>query len=155
MSDAADMNYLTEKATELLTYHKNSDVINLLWAGYFTSLNGIGCLDDEQLDQCLSLLKTSARDEAARFAETYPPYAEKLAQNTEFSLNDLGKNIQEHIASNGNSEAINLVWAGFLLAWSHEGLFMPDDYHDLNDQLKHTGSEELGHLSIGYPGQYE
>lgn len=70
-------------------------------------------------------------------------------------LDGLASLMREHIAFRGNSDTVNLLYAGYLAGLMIEGRFAPDDYHDLNDTLKDVGREELGELFTGYPGQVE
>ena len=66
-------------------------------------------------------------------------------------LEDLAQSIKEHIAFRGNSDTVNLLWAGYLAALMIEGYLSPDEYHDLNDTLKNVGREELGEIFVGLP----
>ena len=63
--------------------------------------------------------------------------------------------ISKHLAHRQNSEAVNLIWKGYLAALMEWGFFEPNDYHDLNAMLTEAGNAELQELFIGYPGQYE
>jgi hypothetical protein len=66
-------------------------------------------------------------------------------------VSDLERIMLQHIAERGNSDAVNLIWAGFLAGLQIQSYFDPDQYHDLNDQLKDVGREELGELFVGIP----
>lgn len=66
-------------------------------------------------------------------------------------LAEISQIMHQHIADRGNSDTVNLIWAGFLAGLMVQGYFEPDDYHDLNDKLKNVGRDELGELFIGIP----
>lgn len=60
-----------------------------------------------------------------------------------------------HINHRQNSDAINLLWKGYLAALMEWGFFEPNDYHELNALLKDVGDDELREIFLGFPGQYE
>jgi hypothetical protein len=64
-------------------------------------------------------------------------------------LEDLAQTMRQHIADRGNSDTVNLLWAGFLAGMQIQSCFEPDDYHDLNDILKDVGKDELGEILVG------
>jgi glucose-6-phosphate dehydrogenase assembly protein OpcA len=72
-----------------------------------------------------------------------------------FDAKSLGEIMREHISYRGNSDNVNLLWAGYLAALSVEGHLTDSEYHELNNSLKDVGREELRELLIGYPGQFE
>lgn len=72
-----------------------------------------------------------------------------------FDAAGLGEIMMEQIAYRGDSETINLLWAGYLAALAVEGRPTDSECHELNGKLKDVGREELQELLIGYPGQFE
>ncbi len=66
-------------------------------------------------------------------------------------VNELAKSMKEHIELRGNSDVVNLLWAGYLAALMIEGFLSADEYHDLNDTLKDVGREELREIFLGLP----
>jgi hypothetical protein len=72
-----------------------------------------------------------------------------------FNVKGLSEIMKEQIAYRGNSDTINLLWAGYLAALAVEGHLSDDEYHALSGSLKDVGREEIGQLFIGYPGQFE
>ena len=67
----------------------------------------------------------------------------------------LRERMTAHIAFRGNSEAVNLLWKGYLAALMEWGFFEPDDYHELNEMLSDAGEQERREIFIGYPGQFD
>jgi hypothetical protein len=72
-------------------------------------------------------------------------------QSKPIDVKSLEQSMKEHIAYRGNSDVVNLLWAGYLAALMIEGHLSADEYHDLNDMLKDVGRAELREIFIGLP----
>jgi hypothetical protein len=70
-------------------------------------------------------------------------------------LDGLEALLREHLSHRNNSDAVNLLWAGYIVALLVEGCISISDYDRLSGQLKSIAPEELRELFSGYPGQFD
>jgi hypothetical protein len=63
--------------------------------------------------------------------------------------------LKEHLEYRKNSDAVNLLWSGYIAALLVEGSITISDYDCLSGHLKDVAPEELRELFIGYPGQFD
>jgi hypothetical protein len=63
--------------------------------------------------------------------------------------------LKEHVEYRKNSDAVNLLWAGYIAALVVEGCISIGDYDRLSGHLKDVAPEELRELFSGYPGQFD
>jgi hypothetical protein len=63
--------------------------------------------------------------------------------------------ILPHVKHHNNSDAIVLLWKGYLAALMEWGFLTADDYHELDDRLGEIEEELRREIFLGYPGQYE
>jgi hypothetical protein len=73
----------------------------------------------------------------------------------EMQKSEILERMQAHIEFHQGSDAINLIWKGYLAALMELGLLKAEDYHDLNEVLSKVGEIERREIFLGYPGQYE
>ena len=65
---------------------------------------------------------------------------------------ELLSRISEHLKHRNNSDACNLLWAGYLAACIEWGLLSPGDYDDVREILKPVGKAELREIFLGLDG---
>jgi hypothetical protein len=70
-----------------------------------------------------------------------------------FTVGGLSEQIREHIAHRGNSDTVNVLWAGHLLALLAFGGLEIGEFEELYGLLKDVGREELVELYMRLSGE--
>jgi hypothetical protein len=60
-----------------------------------------------------------------------------------------------HVKHHHDSEAIILLWKGYLAALMEWGMLTSDDYHDIDNALGDVHEDLRREVFLGFPGQYE
>lgn len=145
---------MLDRTTRHRAYRDDSDVVNLLWRGYLTALNEWEFLSDEDYEEVVGQLRDVGTEElknpffSSEFFESDVPPAALL----EKFENIIDKMVETH----GGSEAIILLWQGYLAGLQEWAGFLPrNKYHDIRKKLGDIGDQEIQEIFLGLPGEYD
>jgi hypothetical protein len=68
---------------------------------------------------------------------------------------ELRDRMTKHLAFRNNSDAVRLLWKGYLAALGEWGLLSNADYLELDAMVGEIAEAERVEVLVGYPGQYE
>jgi hypothetical protein len=145
---------MLDRTTRHRAYREDSDIVNLLWRGYLTALNEWEFLSNEDYEEVVGQLRDVGTEELKN-----PLFPDEFFESDDppaVMLERFDKIIQKRVEAHGGSEAIILLWQGYLAGlqeWA--GFLGADKYHDLRKKLGDIGDQEIQEIFLGLPGEYD
>jgi hypothetical protein len=145
---------MLDRTTRHRAYRDDSDIVNLLWRGYLTALNEWELLSDEDYEEVVSQLRDVGAQELEK--PLFPDEFFESDAPPSVLLEKFEHIIDKRVKAHGGSEAIILLWQGYLAGlqeWA--GFLTPNKYHDLRKKLGDIGDQEIQEIFLGLPGEYD